>query len=74
MIDGLQFVVDHKADYNIRVVNLSLRSTQAESYLTDPLDAAVEAAWNAASSSSSPPATRALPPTRSATRRQTIPT
>ncbi len=47
VIDGLQFVVDHKDDYNIRVVNLSLRSTQPESYLTDPLDAAVEAAWNA---------------------------
>ncbi len=47
VIDGLQFVVDHKADYNIDVVNLSLKSTQAESYLTDPLDAAVEAAWNA---------------------------
>jgi serine protease AprX len=46
VIDGLQFVVDHKADLGIRVVNLSLRSTQAESYLTDPLDAAVEAAWN----------------------------
>ena len=25
VIDGLQFVVDHKADYNIRVVNLSLQ-------------------------------------------------
>ena len=46
IIDGLQFVVDHKADYNIRVVNLSLKSTQPESYKTDPLDAAVEAAWN----------------------------
>ena len=46
VIEGLQFVVDHKDDYNIRVVNLSLRSTEAESYLTDPLDAAVEAAWN----------------------------
>jgi serine protease AprX len=46
VIDGLQFVVDHKADYNIRVVNLSLKSTVAESYKTDPLDAAVEAAWN----------------------------
>jgi serine protease AprX len=44
-IYGLQFVVDHQADYNIRVVNLSFRSTQAESYTTDPLDAAVEAAW-----------------------------
>jgi serine protease AprX len=46
VIDGLQFVVDHKNDYGIRVVNLSLKSSQAESYLTDPLDAAVEAAWN----------------------------
>jgi serine protease AprX len=45
VIDGLQFVVDHKADYNIRVVNLSLRSTLSESYRTDPLDAAVEQAW-----------------------------
>jgi serine protease AprX len=45
VIAGLQFVVDFKADYNIRVVNLSLRSSVAESYRTDPLDAAVEQAW-----------------------------
>ena len=45
VIDGLQFVVDYKNDYNIRVVNLSLRSTEAQSYKTDPLDAAVESAW-----------------------------
>jgi serine protease AprX len=45
VIDGLQFVVDHQAAYNIRVVNLSLESTQAESYRTDPLDAAVESAY-----------------------------
>lgn len=44
-IYGLQFVVDHQSDYNIRVVNLSFRSTSAESYTTDPLDAAVEQAW-----------------------------
>ena len=44
VIDGLQFVVDHKADYNIHVANLSLRSANAESYRTDPLDAAVEQA------------------------------
>ena len=44
-IYGLQFAVDHKADYNIRVVNLSLESTVAESYHTDPLDAAVESAY-----------------------------
>jgi serine protease AprX len=45
VIDGLQFAVDFKNDYGIRIVNLSLRSTSAESYRTDPLDAAVEAAW-----------------------------
>jgi serine protease AprX len=45
VIHGLQFVVDHRADYNIRVVNLSLSSTVAESYRTDPLDAAAEQAW-----------------------------
>jgi serine protease AprX len=45
VIYGLQFVVDHQADYNIRVVNLSLESTTAESYRTDPLDAAAEAAY-----------------------------
>ncbi|MDP9344425.1 MAG: S8 family peptidase [Actinomycetota bacterium] len=45
VIYGLQFVVDHQADYNIRVVNLSLESSDAQSYLTDPLDAAVESAW-----------------------------
>jgi serine protease AprX len=45
VIAGLQFVVDHRAAYNIRVVNLSLDSTVAGSYRTDPLDAAAEAAW-----------------------------
>jgi serine protease AprX len=45
VINGIQFAVDHKADYNIRVLNLSLESATPESYKTDPLDAAVEAAW-----------------------------
>jgi serine protease AprX len=45
VIDGIQFAVDHAADYNIRVINLSLESATAESYKTDPLDAAVESAW-----------------------------
>jgi serine protease AprX len=44
---GIQFVVDHKDAYGIRVLNMSLSSTTAESYKTDPLDAAVEAAWSA---------------------------
>jgi serine protease AprX len=45
VINGLQFVVDHKDELGIRVVNLSLTSSVAESYKTDPLDAAVESAW-----------------------------
>ena len=45
VIYGLQFAVDNKDAYNIRVINLSLESTQAQSYKTDPLDAAAEAAW-----------------------------
>jgi serine protease AprX len=45
VIYGLQFAVDNKDTYNIRVVNLSLESSQAQSYKTDPLDAAAEAAW-----------------------------
>ena len=44
-IYGLQFAVDHKSAYNIRVVNLSFRSMSEQSYTTDPLDAAVEQAW-----------------------------
>jgi serine protease AprX len=45
VIYGLQFAVDNKDAFNIRVINLSLESTQAQSYKTDPLDAAAEAAW-----------------------------
>ena len=45
VINGLQFVIDNKDALGIRVVNLSLSSSAAESYKTDPLDAAVEAAW-----------------------------
>jgi serine protease AprX len=45
VIYGLQFAVEHQSDYNIRVVNLSLDTTTPQSYKTDPLDAAVEAAW-----------------------------
>lgn len=46
LIDALQFVVSHSQELGIKVVNLSVRSTVAESYKTDPLDAAVEAVWN----------------------------
>ena len=45
VIYAVQFAVDHQSDYNIRVINMSLDSTTAQSYLSDPLDAAVESAW-----------------------------
>ena len=45
VIQGLQWVLDNKDQYNIRVVNLSLNSTLAESYHTSPLNAAVEILW-----------------------------
>src|SRR5207245_11445695 len=45
VVAGLAWVVQHRAAYGINVVNLSLSESQASSYLTDPLDALVEAAW-----------------------------
>jgi serine protease AprX len=45
VIAALQFAVDFKSQFGIRVVNLSLSSSQATSYHSDPLDAAAEAAW-----------------------------
>jgi serine protease AprX len=46
VINGIQFAVDNKVRYGIRVINLSLSSATAESYKTDPLAAAAEQAWN----------------------------
>lgn len=45
VVQGLQWVLDNKDAYNIRVVNLSFNSTVAESYHNSPLDAAVEILW-----------------------------
>jgi len=45
VIQGLQWVLNNKDKYKIKVVNLSFNSTMAESYLTSPLDAAVEILW-----------------------------
>ncbi|MBI5302777.1 MAG: S8 family peptidase [Chloroflexi bacterium] len=45
VVQGLQWVLANKAKYNIRVVNLSLNSSVAESYHTSPLAAAVEILW-----------------------------
>src|SRR6266511_2497373 len=45
VIAALQWVVAHKADYNIRVVNLSFGTDSRQPYSIDPLDYAVERAW-----------------------------
>jgi serine protease AprX len=44
-VAALQWVLDHKDQYNIRVVNISLNSTNQQSYHTSPLDAAAEILW-----------------------------
>jgi serine protease AprX len=45
VVAGLQWVLENRTRYNIRVVNLSLDSTVSESYNTNPLNAAVEILW-----------------------------
>src|SRR3990172_259402 len=45
VIGALQWVVQNKDRYDIGVVNISLNSAIADSYLRDPLSAAVEQAW-----------------------------
>jgi serine protease AprX len=45
VIAGLQWIVSHRSDFNIRVVNLSFGTNSKQSYLLDPLDYAVEQVW-----------------------------
>ena len=46
IIQGLQWAVDHQALYDIKVLNISLGFQSTESTVLNPLDQAVEAAWN----------------------------
>ena len=45
VVAALQWVLEHKAEYNIRVVNLSVNVTEVQSYHASALDAAVEILW-----------------------------
>jgi serine protease AprX len=47
IIAAIQWVTTFKNTYNIRVLNLSLGTDSAQSYTIDPLDFAVEKAWQA---------------------------
>ena len=44
---GIDWIIDNKDKYKIRVLNMSFGHSVEESYLTDPLCQAVERAWNA---------------------------
>lgn len=44
-VDGLEWIYNNRTAYNIRVVNISMNSTVAESYHNSPIDAAVEILW-----------------------------
>jgi serine protease AprX len=45
ILAGIQWVVSHKAQYGIRVLNLSLGTDSAQSHLLSPLNYAVQKAW-----------------------------
>jgi serine protease AprX len=45
VVAGLEWVLNNREAYNIRVVNLSLNSSVPESHHTSPLNAAVEILW-----------------------------
>jgi serine protease AprX len=45
IVAGLDWVLQHKDQYGIRVANLSLTGADDSSFMFDPLDQAVERAW-----------------------------
>jgi serine protease AprX len=45
VVAGLQWIYDHRATHNIRVVNLSFNAATPQSYHTSPLNAACEMLW-----------------------------
>jgi serine protease AprX len=47
LISGLQWAVDHKSSFGIGVINISFGYQPTKSTVTNPLDQAVEAVWNA---------------------------
>ena len=47
VIQGIQWVIDNKDVYDIRIMNLSLVATPQSPYWADPMNQAVMEAWNA---------------------------
>lgn len=46
IIKGISWCMDHKEEYNIRIISLSLGATAYESYRDDPLAIATQKAWH----------------------------
>ncbi len=46
LISGLQWAVDHRSTYGIKVLNISLGFQPSQSTVRNPVDQAVEAVWN----------------------------
>jgi serine protease AprX len=46
LISGLQWAVDHRKTYGIKVLNISLGFQPSQSTINNPLDQAAEAVWN----------------------------
>ncbi|MFK7800899.1 MAG: S8 family peptidase, partial [Anaerolineae bacterium] len=68
VILGIQYVVDHQDEFNVRVMNLSLVSNVQSPYWADPMNQAVMKAWDsgivvvaAAGNSGSDPLTISVP-------------
>jgi serine protease AprX len=47
VLAGIQWVVSFKTQYNIKILNLSLGTNSTQTYRTDPMNYAVEKAWDA---------------------------
>ncbi|MBP6804787.1 MAG: S8 family peptidase, partial [Chloroflexi bacterium] len=47
IIEGLNWILQHQAEYNIRVVNLSIVGGVSSPYWADPINQAVEVLWDA---------------------------
>ncbi|MEM9052376.1 MAG: S8 family serine peptidase, partial [Bacteroidota bacterium] len=46
VIEGIQYVVDNRKEYKVKVINLSIVSSVQSPYWADPLNQAVTTAWS----------------------------
>jgi subtilisin family serine protease len=71
VLRGIQWVSQHRTNYNIRAINLSLSASVPQSYATSPIDAAVENVWRQGVTVVASAGNLGRPRTRSGMRRAT---